>query len=110
MKISKQDIKSLLNGDLFRAEAIRKQYPLLGLVAVLIMAYILAGYHAIDQKKQIVSLQKEIENNRFEYLSLYTEYIRATRQTVVLDQLEALDSDLEINMRPLIQLEMTDYE
>lgn len=105
MKINKQHIKSLLNGDLFRSEFIRKQYPLLGLVAVLIMVYIMAGYHAIDQQKQIVKLRREIDESKFEYLSLYTDYVRVTRQTVVVEQLEEMGSSLEMNMRPLIQLE-----
>ncbi|MBO5553747.1 MAG: hypothetical protein J5937_06080 [Paludibacteraceae bacterium] len=110
MKISKQDIKRVLNGDLFRSEAVKKQYPFAIMVVVLIMVYILAGYHMIDQQKQIVRLNREIDDSRFEYLSIYTDLVQVSRPTVVIDQLAEKNSDLEINMRPLIQLEMPRHE
>jgi hypothetical protein len=110
MKVSKQHIKSLLNGDLFRTEAIRKQYPLLGLLAVLTMVYILADYHAIDQQKQIIQMRRQINESRFEYLSIYTELVRVSRQTVVIDQLEEKGSSLEMNMRPLIEIDNPSHE
>ena len=46
-----------MNGDVFRSEQMRKQYPLLLLIIVLVLIYIMAGYQAIDQQNEIHRLR-----------------------------------------------------
>ena len=97
--------KQLLNGDIFRAEPLRKQYPLLLLIAVLVIIYIMAGYQAIDQQNEIYRLRQELKTAKFQYLSIYTEYANLTRQTTVMERLETNQSELETNLRPLRKIE-----
>jgi len=94
-----------LNGDVFRSEQMRKQYPLLLLIIVLVLIYIMAGYQAIDQQNEIHRLREQLKTAKFQYLSAYTDYANLTRQTVVMERLEAEQSTLQINMRPLRKIE-----
>ena len=98
-------VKRFLNGDIFRSEPLRKQYPLLLLVLVLIIVYIMAGYQAMDQQNEIYRLRQELKTARFQYLSAYTEYAGLTRQTAIMMRLEEQQSTLKINLQPLRQIE-----
>ena len=97
--------KQLLNGDIFRAEPVQKQYPLLWLIGALVIIYIMAGYQAIDQQNEIYSLRQELKTAQFQYLSIYAEYANMTRQSTVTDWLETKQSTLETNLRPLRKIE-----
>jgi hypothetical protein len=97
--------KQLMNGDIFRSEPMRKQYPLLLLIGVLVIIYIMAGYQAIDQQNEIYRLRQELKTAKFQYLSIYSEYAHLTRQTSVIDRLEVYQSELETNIRPLRKLQ-----
>ncbi|MBQ2541383.1 MAG: hypothetical protein II551_07025 [Paludibacteraceae bacterium] len=98
-------VKQLLNGDIFRSEPLRKQYPLLLLIFVLVIIYIMAGYQAVDQQNEIHRLHQELKTAKFQYLSVYTEYADQTRQTAIVERLETKNSTLKINMRPLQRID-----
>lgn len=98
-------VKSFLNGDIFRSEPLRKQYPLLLLIFVLVIIYIMAGYQAVDQQNEIHSLREDLKTAKFQYLSAYTDYADLTRQTAIIERLEKEKSSLQINMRPLQKIE-----
>ena len=55
-------------------------------------------------------MRRQINESRFEYLSIYTELVRVSRQTVVIEQLEEKGSSLEMNMRPLIEIDNPSHE
>ena len=52
------NIQSWLNGDRLRDSRIRKQYPLIALITVLIFVYILTGYRSAQQQHRLTDVTR----------------------------------------------------
>ena len=86
--MSIKDIQSWLNGEKLRSEKMKKQYPLLLLIAVLVFLYILAGYGAAEQQHRLTDLKKEMLDTKYEYMTISAELVKTTRQSQVAAELE----------------------
>ena len=102
--MSIKDIQSWLNGEKLRSEKMKKQYPLLLLIAVLVFLYILAGYGAAKQQHRLTDLKKEMLDTKYEYMTISAELVKTTRQSPVAIELEQRGSRLQENTTPPIKL------
>lgn len=98
-------LRDVLNGNIFSSEWIRKQYKLLGLILFLVMVYIYAGYRAEEQHKRLGDLQEELQDARYELLTLQSELTDMTRQSSVAEELERRGSRLKINKTPTVHIQ-----
>ena len=98
-------IQNWLSGDKLRSAWFKKQYKLIALIIVLIITYMLAGYHAAEQQHQLSDLRKEVRDKRLEYLTISTELVRTTRQSSVAKELDKRGSKLKENTTPVVQIE-----
>ena len=80
-------IQSWLNGDKLRSRQIREQYPLIGLIVVLVFIYILAGYQAAKQQHRLTDTKKEMLDAKFHYMTISAELTNSTRQSRVIEAL-----------------------
>ena len=98
--IDAHDIQSWLNGDKLRSKKIRDQYPLLGLIAVLIFLYILAGYQSDRQVNRLSDTKKEMLDAKFKYMTISAQLTNTTRQSQIIEALRANGSALQENTKP----------
>lgn len=97
---SSHDIQSWLNGDKLRSQKFREQYPLIGLIAVLLFIYILTGYQAAKQQHRLTDTKKEMLDAKFRYMTISAQLTNTTRQSQVLQVLRANGSELKENNIP----------
>lgn len=97
-------IQSWLSGEKLRSESFRKQYKLIGLIAVLLFVYILTGYNSMKQQRHLSDLKREVKMAKFEYLTISAELAEKTRQSKIHDQLQSQSSKLQENRTPIIQI------
>lgn len=94
------DIQSWLNGDKLRSKKIREQYPLIGLIVGLVFLYILMGYQSAKQQHRLTDTKKEMLDAKFRYMTVSAQLTDATRQSQVLEALNANGSTLQENTQP----------
>ena len=99
------DIQSWLNGDKLRSRQIREQYPLIGLIVVLVFIYILAGYQAAKQQHRLTDTKKEMLDAKFRYMTISAELTNSTRQSKVIEALRENGSALQENNVPPVKIE-----
>jgi cell division protein FtsL len=96
------DIQSWLNGDKLRSQKFREQYPLIGLIAVLLFLYILTGYQSAKQQHRLTDTKKEMLDAKFRYMTISAELTNLTRQSTVVEALKENGSELrENNVAPV---------
>ena len=94
------DIQSWLNGDKLRSRKIREQYPLVGLIVVLVFLYILTGYQAAKQQHRLTDTKKEMLDAKFRYMTISAQLTNSTRQSQIIEALRANGSALQENTKP----------
>ena len=99
-----QKIQSWLNGDRLRSKRLRKQYPLIGLIAGMIFVYILMGYQAVRQQHRLTDAKKEMMDAKFQYMTINAELTNATRQSHIIEALKEKGSTLKENTKPTIKI------
>jgi len=99
------DIQAWLNGDKLRSKRIREQYPLIGLIAVLVFMYILTGYQSAKQQHRLTDTKKEMLDAKFRYMTISAQLTDATRQSTVGEVLRENGSTLQENTIPPTKVE-----
>ena len=99
------DIQSWLNGDKFRSQKIREQYPLIGLIVVLVFLYILTGYQSVKQQHRLTDTKKEMLDAKFRYMTISAQLTNTTRQSQVSEALRLNGSELKENSVPPTKVE-----
>ena len=94
------DIQSWLNGDKFRSQGLREQYPLIALIVGLVFLYILAGYLAIQQQHRLSDTKNEMLDAKFRYMTISAQLTNTTRQSQIIEALEVNGSALKENTVP----------
>lgn len=97
-------LKQIMNGDFFRREEVKAQYPMAVLVAILLFLYILIGFAAGKQQRHLTDLRREVRELKFEYLTISAQLVETTRQSNVAAELKRRGSKLEPNKEPVIRI------
>ena len=101
---NEKKIQAWLNGDQLRSKGLRKQYPLIGLIAVLIFIYILIGYQSVRQRHRLTDAKQEMLDAKFKYMTINAELTNATRQSRIIEALRSKGSTLQENIKPTIKI------
>lgn len=97
-------LQDFLNAQIFTSDAWRKQYKLIGLIAGLTLVYIIIGYYAQRQTHQLAELQKELQDQQYQQLTIHANLTNKTRQSQVFQQLQERGSQLKENTKPVIAI------
>ncbi len=100
-KVTPQEI---LNGEFLTREWFKKQYKLMLLISGLVFVYIFLGFQAQRQHHRLTHLQKELQDKRFEQLTIETELTEKTKQSAITRELNRNGSMLKENQKPVIRL------
>ena len=77
-------IKDILGGDILAKGFVRRQYPLLIMVAILLFGYIGNRYYCEIQLKEELRLRKELKDLKYESLGISAELMQISRRSNVL--------------------------
>ena len=101
---NEKKIQAWLNGDRLRSKGLRRQYPLIGLIAALIFIYILIGYQSVRQRHRLTDAKQEMLDAKFKYMTINAELTNATRQSNIIEALKKKGSTLKENIKPTIKI------
>lgn len=103
--IKSSTVRDVLNGNILTKRFIRKQYPLLILLAVLSIFYIDNRYTSEKQITRVTDLKKNIQDAKYESLTISAELMEITRLSNIISLLRSKGMDLEPGNTPPIVIE-----
>ena len=109
------DIKSstfrvVLNGNILSKKFIKKQYGLFLMIAVLAFIYVDNRYYCEKQISKEVKLKKELQDVKFESLTISAELTKLSRRTYVLDYIASKGLNLKESPYAPVVIEEPDPE
>ncbi|MBR6493643.1 MAG: hypothetical protein IKT13_06865 [Paludibacteraceae bacterium] len=66
----------------------------------LVFLYILTGYQSVKQQHRLTDTKKEMLDAKFRYMTISAQLTNTTRQSQILEALEAHGSELKENTVP----------
>jgi hypothetical protein len=75
--------RDFVNGNIFVKKFFRKQYPLLIMIAILLFVYVDNRYYCEQQTKRKVQLETELQDLKYENLTISADLMRLNRQSNV---------------------------
>lgn len=88
-RVISNSIRNVLGGDFIKKESTLKQIPFLLLLAFLALIYIGNSYFAEKNIRKIEKMQRELKELRYEYISVKSEMMHASRQSEIAKQLSS---------------------
>ena len=104
-----QILKKTVQGRIFSDELFYKHWKNIGIVVLLIFAFISNRYSCQSKIKEINTLKYKLTNARSEYLKQSAQYRGMIRQSQIQDLVEKQQLNLGIPMYPPYKLEREDY-
>lgn len=84
-ELKSSKLRDFLNGNILQKKFIQKQYGVLTLIAVLIFLYIDNRYYCENQIAEQVKLKKELQDTKYESLTISAELTTMSRRSYILD-------------------------
>lgn len=97
---AKQYIGAVLSGSILSRAEVRKLYPYLLFVALLMMLYIANIFRTQQLYRRHDRLTVEVKELRAKAMTLSAERMKATKQSVIVRELAAMGSDLKEPLTP----------
>jgi len=106
MQFKKPDIsiQDILNGNIFTKGWMKRQYKLFVLIFVLLIIYIFAGYQSQKQQARLADLSRDLQDARYEYLTINAELVEMSRQSVISKRLKEAGSNVKESTTPAIRI------
>jgi Bacteriodetes cell division protein (FtsL-like) len=98
-------LRDWVNGEIFTKNVFRKQYRLLLMCAVLAFFYVDNRYSCESLIAKQIKLKKDIQDLKYESLTISAELMQLSRQSSVLEMVRARGLDLEIASIPPVVIQ-----
>jgi len=82
--LKSSNVRDILNGNILTKKFFRKQYGLIGMIAVLMFLYVGNRYSCESQLAKQIELKKEIQDIKYESLTISAELMKISRRSNVL--------------------------
>lgn len=109
-EIKSSTFRDVLNGNILSKKFIKKQYGLFFLLAVLALIYVDNRYYCEKQVSKEVKLKKELQDVKFESLTISAELTKLSRRTYVLDYINSKGLSLKESPYAPVVIEEPDPE
>jgi hypothetical protein len=103
--IKSSTVRDILNGNILTKKFFQKQYILLIMIAVLTFLYVDNRYYCETQLKKEISLKRQIQDAKYESLTISAELMDISRQSNVLKMVKASGVNLIETVLPPIVIE-----
>lgn len=97
--------RDILNGKIFTNKIVRRQYPFILFLVILSVIYIDNRYIAEKQIYQIVILNQDIQDTKFESLTVSAELMKVTTRSNIIHLLEQNKMNVKPGVTPPIVIE-----
>ena len=108
--IKSSTFRDVLNGNILSKKFIKKQYGLFLMIAVLAFIYVDNRYYCEKQISKEVKLKKELQDVKFESLTISAELTKLSRRTYVLDYIASKGLNLKESPYAPVVIEEPDPE
>jgi len=108
--IKSSTVRDVLNGNILTKRFFQKQYGLLIMIAVLAFAYVDNRYYCETQLAKSIELKKQIQDIKYESLTISADLIKISRQSNVLNMVNERGINLIQTTTPPIVIEDTESE
>lgn len=98
-------LRDILNGDILTKKFLRKQYRLIILLVLLSIAYIDNRYASEKQIAEMITLKKNIQDAKYESLTISAELMEISKQSNLLKLLQKKGMKLKPGNTPPIIIE-----
>jgi hypothetical protein len=103
--IKSSSLRDVLNGNILTNKFIQKQYGLIAMIAVLAFLYVDNRYYCETQLAKEIDLKKKIQDVKYESLTNSAELMKISRQTNVMEMVNARGVNLIQTATPPIVIE-----
>jgi len=103
--IKSSNVRDVLTGNILTKNFIRKQYGLIIMIAVLAFLYIDNRYYCETQLAKEIELKKQIQDAKYESLTISAELMEISRQSNVMKAVNDNGLNLIENTTPPIVIE-----
>ena len=104
-ELSNTGLRGILNGSFLTRKFFRRQYFLIGLLVVLAIVYINNRYESEKMMKRIGELKKEIQDAKYESLTISAQLMEISRQSNIEALLRGKNMQLKPGEEPPIVIE-----
>ena len=103
--IKSSTVRDILNGNILTKKFFQKQYGLLIMIAVLMFLYVDNRYYCETQQAHEIDLKKEIQDVKYESLTISAELMEISRQSNVMKRVNESGLQLIESITPPIVIE-----
>ena len=103
--IKSSTLQDIINGDILTKNFLKKQYALIGLIALLMFLYVDNRFYCETQQSRVIELKKKIKDVKYESLTVSADLMEVSRQTSILKLVKAKNIDLKVAETPPVVLE-----
>ena len=104
LKKIKDNAKNTISGDALGKKEVQKYFPLAIFFVLFCIVYISLGYHTHRQMRHLATIEKQIEEAKFENLTLNAQLVEKTRQSQVESKLREYESNIQISNKPAVKV------
>lgn len=82
-ELKSSKFRDIVNGNILTKSYIRKQYPLVILLAVIAIFYVDNGFYCEKQLSRVIKLKRDLQDIKYESLTISAELMETSRQSNV---------------------------
>ncbi len=99
-------LRDIINGNILTKNFLKKQYPLLILIAMLAFLYVDNRYYCETQLSKVIKLKREIQDIKYESLTISAELMEISRQSNVRKMIKERGLTLSESNTPPVVIEV----
>ncbi len=103
-------LRDIINGNILTKNFLKKQYPLLILIAFLAFLYVDNRYYSETQLSKVLKLKREIQDIKYESLTISAELMEISRQSNVRKMIQERGLSLSDSNTPPVMIEVKKEE
>ncbi len=99
-------LRDIINGNILTKNFLKKQYPLLILIAFLAFLYVDNRYSSETQLSKVLKLKREIQDIKYESLTISAELMKVSKQSNVRKMIYERGLSLSDSNTPPVMIEV----
>lgn len=103
--IKSSTLRDIINGNILTKKFLKKQYGLLTMIAILTFLYVDNRYYCETQLAKEIKLKKEIQDLKYESLTISAELMTISRQSNVMNTVNSRGLNLVETTSPPVVIE-----